>query len=442
MVDEGLNQELKEKVDDFRSVSKTACAFANAFGGRILIGIKDNGTVIGVKDDELNTLQQRLEGAIQIISPTPFHKISVEERDGRKIIVVEVYQLGQGAFCTLGGIVYYRSSNVNSKLEGKTLQDYMVNRHIKSFDESISPAKLKDLDLDKLKDFLKRRTPELIFDEKKIPEYLVNLGLAKKNGDISITNAAVLFFGKEPARFLPQNEVKLARFAGTKPIDIIDSRYVNSDILSNLKEAQEFISKNTKTAFRIIKLERQEVPEYPPAVIREALVNALTHRDYFSKDAAQVNVFEDRIELINPGTLPEGLSLKILGTISIQRNPITYRMMRDLKFVEGLATGIPRMRDTMRNYGLPEPVFEELGSFFRVTLYNKKQTIQNAISERQKRALGYLEKNASLTSKTYSKMSGVSNPTAIADLNDLVNRGMLRRVGKTRGTYYVKTSDG
>lgn len=439
MEDEGLNQEFKEKVDDFRAISKTACAFANAFGGRILIGVKDNGGVVGVRENELDTLQQRLEGAIQVISPTPFHKITIEEKEGKKTISVEVYQLGQGAFCTLGGIVYYRASNVNSRLEGRTLQDYMVNRHIKSFDESPSPAKIGDIEPNKVAEFLKKRSPELVFDEKKIPEYLVNLGLARKNGALSITNVAILFFGREQQMLLPQNEVKLVRFAGTTPIDVIDSKYVNSDILSNLKVAQEFISKNTRTAMKIEKLEREEVPDYPPRAIREALVNAITHRDYFSKDTVQVNIFEDRIEIINPGTLPDGLSLQLLGTISIQRNPITYRLMRDLKFVEGLATGIPRMRESMKEAGLPEPVFEELGSFFRVTIHNRQTTEKSELNKRQKRALNYLEKSSSLTSKTYRKINGISNPIAVADLNNLISRGILKKVGKTRGAYYIKT---
>jgi ATP-dependent DNA helicase RecG len=293
MSDEGLNQEFKEKVEDFRLISKTACAFANAFGGRITIGVKDNGTIVGVPGNEIDLLQQRLEGAIQVISPVPFHKIFTEDIESKKVIVIEVYQLGQGAFCTLGGVVYYRASNVNSRLEGRTLQDYMVSRHIKSFDESISSARLSDLAEDKVRLFLKKRTPDLAFNGKKLPEYLLSLGLAKQNGELRLQNTAVLFFAKEPAKFLPQNEVKLARFSGTKPINIIDSKYFSSDILNNLKDAEEFIARNTRVAFKIAKLERQEVPEYPAIVIREALVNALTHRDYFSSDAVQVNIFDD-----------------------------------------------------------------------------------------------------------------------------------------------------
>lgn len=434
---ESQGLELKRTVDNFREISKTACAFANAYGGRIVVGISNDGKVVGVPDSELDVLQQRLEGAIQQVSPVPIHKIQIEGKEGKNTVVCEIYQMGQGAFCTFGGIVYYRTGSTNSKLEGRTLQEFLVRRHILSFDESRSTAVIGDLDAGKLLDFLKKRSPSVQFEEGKAAEYLLNLGVAQGNGELSIKNTGVLFFAKEPSRFIPQNELKLARFRGTQPVDIIDSRFISATIPEELKAAEEFIKKNTRVAYKIEKLERTELPEYPFSVIREALVNALAHRDYFSRDAIQVNIFDDRIEFINPGTLPNGLSIQILGSLSVQRNPLTYHLMRDLGLVEGLATGIPRMRSEMKAAGLPEPVFEELGNFFRVTLFNKPKKPAAELNERQKRALAYLEKNPSISSKTYQKMNNVSRPIAVSDLNELIRKKLMRRVGKTRGAYYV-----
>jgi len=435
---ESQGLEFKEKVENFREISKTACAFANAFGGKISIGIGNKGSVMGVSENEIDSLQQRIEGAIQQLSPVPLHKIYVEGMERKKIVQAEIYRIGDGAFCTLGGMVYYRTGSTNSKLEGRTLQDYMVSRRILSFDESRSKACIEDIDTSKLKDFMKIRSPKTNFGGGKTAEYLINLGLAQKNGELWIRNATLLFFAQEPARFIPQNEIRMAKFRGTRPVDIMDSKFSNSTILENLREAEDFIRKNTRTALKIEKLEREEVPEYPLPAIREALVNALTHRDYFSRDAVQINVFDDRIEFINPGTLPQGLTLKILGSLSIQRNPLTYMIMRDFRMVEGMATGIPRMRSLMKEAGLPEPHFEELGSFFKVTLYNKHGAGIEGLNERQKLAVSYLDKNPSLKSKTYEKMAGVSNPVAVADLNDLAAKGLVKKIGKTRGAYYVK----
>ena len=433
---EGQDLEFKRAVKNLRGIGKTACAFANAFGGRIVVGVDDDGRVVGVPDDDLDALQQRLEGAVRQVSPVPFHQITVEEMKGRRTVVVTVSQAGQGTFCTLDGIVYHRTGSINTKLEGATLQAYLMDRYILSFDESRSQAVVDDIDPVKLEAFLERRTPGLGFDAGRLEDYLVSLNLAETNGGTSIKNAALLFFARDPERNVPQSELKLARFKGRDAVDIIDSRFVGGTVLDLLKEAEDFIKRNTRTALRIEGIEREEVQEYPVPVTREALVNALTHRDYFSMDALQINIFDDRMEVVSPGNLPPGLTVQLLGTISKQRNPLTYRLMRDLGLVEGLATGIPRMRSAMRAAGLPEPVFEEMAGFVRVTLMNGTGMDDEGLNDRQAGALEHLEEDPRITAKAYEAMFGVSNPIAVADLNDLVKRGILRKVGKTRGAYY------
>ena len=176
---EGQDLEFKRSVKNFKEIGKTACAFANAFGGRIIIGVADDGEVVGVPDDAIDILQQRLEGAMQQVSPVPFHKITVEEKEGKRTIVVEVSQAGQGTFCTHDGIVYHRTGSVNTKLGGRTLQAYLMDRYILSFDESRSQAGLGDIDPNRLKDFLVRRTPDLRFDKRRMKAYLLSLNLAE-----------------------------------------------------------------------------------------------------------------------------------------------------------------------------------------------------------------------------------------------------------------------
>ena len=433
---ESSNLELKQKVDNFNEIAKAVCGFANADGGKIVIGVSNNGEIIGISDKDIDSLQQRLDGAIQTVSPVPLHKIKLSKEQGKSIIVVEIYKIGEGAFCTYGGIVYYRFGNITRKMEGKTFQDFLVHRRILSFDEAQSDAGLNDLDDQKIMDYLELRSPEFRYIPKNKISVLSNLRVIKDSGKI-IYNTALLLFGKNSYQFLSQNEVKLVRFKGTLPIEIIDSKFVHGTLLENIKEAQDFISRNTKTSFEIKALQRKELPEYPIQVTREALVNAIVHRDYFSKDATQVNIFDNRLEVINPGGLPQGLSLKLLGTLSIQRNPLIYRLLRDIKFVEGLATGIPRMRKGMQDQNLPEPVFEDLGSFFKVTLYNSILPSQGILNLRQQKALSYIQKNKSITSQTYAKLTSVSRVTAVSDLSDMINKKILQKVGKTRSAYYI-----
>ena len=188
-----------------------------------------------------------------------------------------------------------------------------------------------------------------------------------------------------------------------------------------------------RTRIVIRGLERERQTEYPISVIREAIVNAIVHRDYFSHDSVQISMYADRIEITSPGSLPKGLTMDKLGTLSVKRNPLTYRILRDVKFMEGIGTGIPRMYSEMRKHNLPDPKFEDLGNFFRVTLQNrlasKRKIIESAsdLSPRQKRALAYLQKNKVITSKTYAQLNGVSIPTAVGDLNEMIHFGFLKK---------------
>jgi ATP-dependent DNA helicase RecG len=187
---------------------------------------------------------------------------------------------------------------------------------------------------------------------------------------------------------------------------------------------------------------RVEKYEYPINVIRESIVNAVVHRDYFSRDAIQVYIFDDRIEITNPGSLPSNLPKEMFGTISVQRNPITYRFLRDLGFVEGLGTGIPRMKNAMREAGLSDPEFKITESFFRVILYNTKgskhpiHTLKD-LNLRQKKALEYVKEHKSIKAQTYVDINKVSYATAVNDINELIEYGFLKKVGAFRGAYYV-----
>ena len=165
--------ELKEKVTNFNDVAKTVCGFANAEGGKLVIGVTAKEIVVGVPVREVESLQQRLDGAVQTVSPVPFHKIEVVKDEGKNIIIVEVYKIGEGAFCTYGGIVYYRFGNTTRKMEGKTLQDFLIHRKILSFDESRSEAKLEDIDDEKISNYLQRRTPGFTYTPKNKLEILL-----------------------------------------------------------------------------------------------------------------------------------------------------------------------------------------------------------------------------------------------------------------------------
>jgi ATP-dependent DNA helicase RecG len=435
---ESQTLELKREVDDAHGFQRTACAFANTHGGKILIGIDNEGRTVGLPEGDLDRIQQRLVQALRQLAPIPFYGVEIIDVEGKKVIQVEIEPMMYGSMCSLQGIIYYRHGSVTERAEGGILQELLVKRRIIDFELTLSRVDFDSVDVEALKEFMGIRSPTLQFDVVRIESYLVSMGVLNQLNGGRLNNAGVMFFYAAPSEIISQFEVKLVRFKGTKPVKILDAAFVSKPMLRLLAEAETFVTRNTRNAFRIEGMDRVEVPEYPTSVIREALVNAVAHRNYFDANAIQVNIFDDRIEFLSPGALPEGLTLEDLGSYSIQRNPMIYKMLRDVRKVEGLATGIPRIRETLREGGYPEPSFEELGGkFFRLTVRNREFAGYEWLSQRQRAGLSFIEKNGSITVVDYAEMNSLASSTATEDIREMIEKGLLERIGKTRGSRYV-----
>jgi ATP-dependent DNA helicase RecG len=434
---ESQTLELKREVEDVHGLQRTACAFANTHGGKLLIGIDDKGHTVGLPEGELDRLQQRIVQALRQLTPVPFYSIEILVMDGRNVLQVEIEPMMYGAMCSLQGIIYYRHGSVTERAEGGILQELLVKRKVIDFELTLSQVEIDSIDVPALKEYLNLRSPSVQFDVDRKENYLVSMGLLSQMNGGRLNNAGVMFFYPNPAEIISQFEIKLVRFKGTKPVQILDAAFVSRPMLRLLAEAETFVSRNTRNAFRIEGMDRVEVPEYPISVVREALVNAVAHRNYFDPNAIQVNIFDDRIEFLSPGPLPEGLTREDLGSYSIQRNPVVYKMLRDVRKVEGLATGIPRIREALREGGYPEPVFAELGGkFFRLTVWNREFAAHEWLSQRQKVGLAFLESNGSMTAEEYARMNSLSKTTAIDDIREMMEKGLIERIGRTRGSRY------
>ncbi len=196
-----------------------------------------------------------------------------------------------------------------------------------------------------------------------------------------------------------------------------------------------------------------EYREYPQAAVREAIVNAVVHRDYSRRgQRIRIFMFDDRIEVCSPGPLPPGVSLEKMRRLepqSVLRNPIVVGVLRDLgsRYIERLGTGIRRMAQAMTDHGLPRPRFEVVGSEFRVTLLgpgerfmeevNKRPAWAEGLSERQVEAVLYVGEHGRITNREYQALCEVSYDTAHRDLRELVARGLFERRGKGRSTHYT-----
>ncbi len=431
--------ELKENAGG--NLSETAAAFANTEGGEIVIGVRKEGSIVGISDKELDMVEQKIENSIRAVSPIPTHSIERKVEEGKNILVVRISKLE--GICTYKGIVYYRHGSVTNKLDGGQLREFLASRNMLYFDGQVCEnATIEDIDKGKLEKFMERRSNQREVLSRNMEGVLLNLGVARmRQGRFQLTNAALLFFGKDPFAFFKQNEIRLASFSGhDASSEILDKADFHMAILENVEEAMKFIKKNTRSMYEVKGLQRIEVPEYPERVIREAIVNAVAHRDYFSADAIQIRIFSNRVEFINPGKPPEGIDIgKMDSGISVKRNPLIYQLMRDMRYMEGMATGIPMIKKLMSEAGMPPPEYSISGPFLILTLYNKlgKRLDLSTLNERQRRGIEEIRRKGRITAKEYAKINLVSIPTAISDIAGMVDAGLLKRIGKTRGSFYI-----
>lgn len=432
-------------------VAETLAAFANAQGGLLFLGIdpKTNAPR-GIKDAE--TALDKILAACQrceppLVLPRP-ETVTLEEKE---ILIVEV-PIGLPHAYGLRGKYLTRAGKKNIALGPRQLRELLRARGEANFEMLPAPnAALDDLDDALVKkyavDFLGDPSPK----KDAIHDLLLRRGCLIKDGNsFRPTISGYLLFGAEPQRAFPSAEILLARYAGKQMTDEFLRESVRGPLPEQIRRAEAFVVANMRKGSRIDGLQREDKPEYPIPALREAIVNAVAHRDYAIRgDEIRVMLFSDHIEVYSPGKLPGHVTVDNIVEERFSRNEVIAQVLADLGFIERLGYGIDRMIRLMREWGLPAPRFAETANGFRVTLRGPGEKLvvdeidrskwqKLNLNERQLAALEFLAKNQRITNRDYREMfSDVSEETIRRDLADLVENGVLLKMGDKKGTYYI-----
>jgi len=327
------------------------------------------------------------------------------------------------------------------------------------FDMSIcEEAAYKDITEELVKDFLDTRAVKLKVDVPKISikDFLQKTIKVVKDEDgiLKPTNTAILFFCDNPQDFIPQSIVKIARFRGNTRIEFIDSQELKGPIYQILDDVQKFFKRNTRLASKIVEFKRVEIPEYPFEAIREAVVNAMAHKNYLRIGAnIQIDIFDDRIEVTSPGGLLPGLDINHLEGIHETRNREICKIFHETKDMETYGTGITKMNKWTQKHGLKPPILSQEGDFFRVTFYGPGDRILDLVSdipeerqtdlkklglnERQIEALKLMvNEDEKMTIRKYVNIFDVSDKTAKRDMKKLIKTGFAVKIGYKKGAYF------
>lgn len=432
---EGYTTEFKRNINT--DLTKELVAFANASGGRIFIGIEDDGTITGIKTD--NALKSKVQMMAHDCDPS----IQIELEVFETILIIEVAEGRNKPYrCTNG--FYIRNGASTIKLSTSEIIEFIKTEGKVKFDELRVPQLdySKDIDepaINRYIGLLNLSSPILG------SELLTNLGVVYHDYPAYVVNnTGVLFFAKHPIKFIPQAVVTCVLYKGNGKVDIIDKKSFEFDIISNIDESLSFLKRHLNTAYEIKEKRRKEIMEIPEVVLREAIVNAVAHRDYFEKGAnVMIEVFDSRVEISNPGGLPKGLTAENFGTRTLARNPLIAALLNRVKYIEKLGTGIQRMRNEMKIAGLPEPDFSFDG-FFTILLHRAEEKIDFipelnvAISQRQRmlHVLKQLQTKKRIDLNVIAEKFNTNVRTIRRDVKILNDKGWVLFLGTTRNRNY------
>ncbi|MDR1163497.1 MAG: putative DNA binding domain-containing protein [Candidatus Accumulibacter sp.] len=481
ILSEGESYTVEFKRSPDKSLPPEVCAFANASGGRVFIGVDDSGRVVGT--DVSNTARSRIQDTLNKIEPQLKVKFDVLSNN---VIVITVPEGDRKPYSCSQGF-YLRSGPNSQKLERDSIIEFFQNEGRIRYDEMIredlpvairfnESAYKRYIGLAEISDVLDRTA------------ILKNLNCAgTTGGKLCFTNAGALFFrtNGEDVTFRHAGIV-CALYKGTDKAYIIDAKELNGDMLSNVDDVMVFLKKHLRLSFKIETVRRENILELPEDALREAVVNAVCHRDYFEKGArVMVEIYDDRVDIASPGGVCKGITRENFGSVSITRNPIIASMLYRADYIEQMGTGIVRMKKAAKEANIAEPVFE-LSGFFKVTFKRTvpktsighqsvanrppigRQSVANrpaidrqsttsqppigrqsaanrspigrqsaAMVDRKRAVVTFLERHGQARVKDLAEIIGLSDGRIRALLREMTYDGTIEKIGKNRYAYYV-----
>jgi ATP-dependent DNA helicase RecG len=432
---ESQTVEFKETWQD--EYLKTVCAFANTDGGVLYIGVNDKGEVIGV--DNIKKLMEDLPNKVMntfIVAAD----VEAGEVDGKQFIKMTVRK--SNFALSYHGKYYARSGSTTQELKGGALQKLLLKSNNLSWDEiGAVNADYNDIDTDTVTRFVVRATeynrlPSGI-DSNNIRQLFQNLKLLNRDGEL--TRAAILLFGKEPVHFFSCATFKIGRFRGNDPTDLIIQDRVEGNLFTMFEQVIDFLkSKYLLSPISYQGMQRVETLEIPEKAIREAVLNSLVHRDYTNSSAISFRVYDTTISIWNSGEL-ENLQVGDLRSEhdSYQRNPLIADIFYRAGYIEAWGRGTLTIINETVKSGLPEPSFRIRQGGLEVLF--QRNTVQPAnktdvkvkvqISDRQQKAVEYIQQHGYINNKKYQELNNVSKPTATRDLQKLVALKIIEMKG-------------
>jgi ATP-dependent DNA helicase RecG len=442
VVSESQNIEYKQSLSEKHEAAIALAAFATSEGGEVHFGIAPNGRRVGVLLGKV-TLEELANYIKQNTDPPIFPSIKVEGDETSAVVIVRVEESPIKPVWAFGR-PYKRVGRTNqglSREETQRLSDYT-----RGFTWDALPCPhlgIQHLDRMHIDTYLRRSGQEI---GKTTETVLDTLDL--RSGDL-LLNGAALLFAADPQRWIVGSVVQCARFQGQTSVRFLANQTLYGDIITQIEEAISFVTRNTRQTPVITGRPQHEVvSEYPPEAVREAIINAICHRDYTAAGTVQVRIYDDRLEVWNPANLPPGFNMEALyhEHVSKPRNKRIAEAFHRAQLIERWGTGTLRIVGAYTVQQLPPPEFLYQDETFIVRMMPAPLPIETSVqprtldlsglNERQHKAISYIREHGSITLSEFLTLVDVTDRQARRDLQDLQTRGILVRYGQSKATNY------
>lgn len=441
---ETLTAKFKEKITN---IDREVVAFANAFGGSIFLGVNDDGQITGIN------ITNKLKSQIQDIARNcdPSIKITLVSHRQTKILEIKIEEgLDKPYRCKNG--FFIRNGPSAQKLKRDEIIQFISDVGKIHFDRTHNKTFKYPTDFSKIafEKYLKFCGVSI---KAPIKDILVSLNAAEEiNHAFEFTNTGVLFFAKNPQKFFPEAYITCVKYKSFDRFSIIDKKDFFGSPIEQIEAAMSFFLQHVPVELKISPsytnkkvnrlATREDIYDYPLVALREAVINAVCHRDYlYDGSHIYIHMYPDRIEIENPGGLYNGLTLENLGKRSIRRNPLIADLLHRAKYIEKVGSGFDRMRHTLKENKNPD-IEINATNFFNIRFYRRLSTEElTNLSIRQTHLYNIMKERKTITKKETAVALNVSEDTALRELNALIEIGIIEKEGVGKATVYCLLKD-
>lgn len=447
---ESATLEFKREVPKNDQIIKTIIGFCNYQGGQLIVGVDNDGSIIGIPENTVERLLEHLETTIfQACQPTIVPLIYAQRIGDKTILIIEVssgmnkpYYLKsegpeKGTFIRLGRSTVHATPDMIDELRWQSRG--------RSYDQmAVYQAHISDLNLPEFKNFLSTRkagAPEKINTRTTNEALNAYHIIVKEHTQEHPTVAGILLFGNEPQFFFSEAFIICSHFAGIAGRDTLATRDCDGTLVTQFKKALEFILSCLNKSFVIRGIQRIEELEIPEQAIREMLLNAIVHRNYHIAGPIKVAVYRNRIEIFSPGTFPRPIrSENLTAGFTHIRNATIVKIFRELGYIEKLGTGFRILFGSYEQAGLPKPQVIEGDNYIKCILPRPTPANQayRTLPSASQKIVDLFDLQNELSIAQIIQQTHLSRATAGRLLAQLIKEGVLERIGQAKATRYIK----